>query len=114
MFTKMRAAIAAERHRADEAEKKLAEFRRQAEEERRQWDEERRREDEERRRQAEEERRERDEERRQAWESFMAMLVEDRRRANESQQAFMTALSELTAQVTRPVERQNGNGRNEH
>ena len=99
MFTKMRAAIAAERNRADEAEKKLAEFRRQAEEERRQ---------------AEEERRQAEEERRQAWESFMAMLAEDRRRADESQQAFMTALSEITTQVARLVERQNGNGRSGH
>ena len=85
MFTKMRAAIAAERSRADEAEKRLAEYRRQAEEDRR-----------------------------QERETLMAALAEERRCADESQQAFMAAVSELTTQVTRLVERQNGNGRSEH
>ncbi len=114
MFTKMRAAIAAERARADEAEKQLAEFRRQAEEERRQWDEERRLEDEERRRQAEEERRERDEERRQERESFMAMLAEERRRSDQNQQAFMAGLSEITAQMAHLVQQRNGDNGNGH
>ena len=110
MFTKMRAALAAERSRADEAEKQLAEYRQQAEKERRQRDEERRRRDEERR-QRERERIE--SERRQEWESFMALLAEERRRAEENQQALMAALKEITAQVARLVERQNGNGRSE-
>lgn len=98
MFTKMRAAIAAERNRADEAEKRLAEYRQRAEEERRQRDEERRL---------------RDEELRQERESFMAMLAEERRRSDENQQAFMAGLSEITAQMARLVERQNGNGHSE-
>ena len=128
MFTKMRAAIAAERARADEAVKQLAEFRRQAEEERRQRDEERRLEDEERRqrdeerrledeerrRQAEEERRERDEERRQERESFMAMLAEERRRSDQNQQAFMAGLSEITAQMAHLVQQRNGDNGNGH
>lgn len=121
MFTKMRAAIAAEKNRADEAEKKLAEFRRQAEEERRQRDEERRLEDEERRledeerrRRAEDERRERDEERRQERESFMAMLAEERRRADQSQQAFMAGLSQITAQMAHLVQQRNGDNGNGH
>ena len=88
MFTKMRAAIAAERSRADEAEKQLAEYRQLAEDERRL----------------------RDEERRQERETLMTVLAEERRRWDENQQAFMAALSEITAQVTRLVERQNGNG----
>ena len=103
MFTKMRAALAAERSRADEAEKRLAEYRQQAEKERRQRDEERR--------QRERERIE--SERHQERESFMAMLAEERRRAEENQQAMMAALKEITAQVARLVERQNGNGRSE-
>ena len=113
MFTKMRAAIAAERARADEAVKQLAEYRQQAEDERRLRDEERRREDEERRQHSEEERRQRDEERRQERETFMAMLAEERRRSDENQQACMAGLSEITAQMARLAERQNGNGHSE-
>lgn len=84
MFTKMRAAIAAERSRADDAEKQLAEYRQRAEEERR-----------------------------QERESFMAALAEERRRSDENQQAFMATLGEMTAQVTRLMERQNGDGHSE-
>ena len=69
MFTKMRAAIAAERIRADEAEKQLEEYRQQV-----------------------------DEDRRQEREAFFEILVEERRRSDENQQALMAALSELTAQ----------------
>ena len=114
MFTKMRAAIAAERSRADEAEKRLAEYRRQAEEDRRQAEEERRQVEQERRQAEEQERRQAEQDRQQERETLMAMLAEHRRRADESQQAFMTALSELTAQMTRLVDQQNGNGRSEH
>ena len=95
MFTKMRAAIAAERSRADEAEKQLAEYRLQAEEERRL----------------------RDEERRQERESFMATLAEERRlrmKNRQERESFMATLSEITAQVTRLVERQNSNGQDGH
>ena len=81
MFTRMRAEIAAERKRADDAMKQLEGYRRQAEEERRQ---------------------ERD--------SFMTMLAEERRRSDENQQAFMAALSEMTAQMTRLMQQRNGNG----
>lgn len=84
MFTKMRAVIAAERSRADDAEKQLAEYRQRAEEERR-----------------------------QERESFMAALAEERRRSDENQQAFMATLGEMTAQVTRLMERQNGDGHSE-
>lgn len=103
MFTKMRAVIAAERSRADEAEKQLAEYRQQAEEERRLRDEERRREQE-----------RIESERRQERETLMTVLAEERRRSDENQQAVMATLSEITAQVTRLVERQNGNGQGEH
>ena len=109
MFTKMRAAIAAERSRADEAEMRLAEYLQQAEEERRLRDEERRQE----RERIEEQRLQSEEQRRQEHEVFMAMLAEERRRSDENQQAFMSTLSEITAQVTRLVERQNGNGHSE-
>lgn len=117
MFTKMRAVIAAERSRADEAEKRLAEYRQQAEEERRLLDEERRMRDEERRLRDEERQREQERieyERRQERETLMTVLAEERRRSDENQQAFMATLSEITAQVTRLVERQNGNGQGEH
>ena len=85
MFTRMRAVIAAERSRADEAEKQLAEYRLQAEEERR-----------------------------QEREAFMATLAEERRRSDENQQALMATLSEITAQLARLAERQNGNGQDGH
>ena len=110
MFTKMRAAIAAERSRADEAEKQLAEHRQQAEEERRLRDEEFRRE----RERIERERERIESERRQERETLMTVLAEERRRSDENQQAFMATLGEITAQVTRLVERQNGNGHSEN
>ena len=94
MFTKMRAIIAAERSRADEAEKQLAEYRQQAEEERRQ---------------AEEERRQAEVERRQEHEAFMAMLAEERRQSIENQQAFMAALGEITAWAADLAQQRNGN-----
>ena len=110
MFTKMRAVIAAERSRADEAEKQLAEYRQQAEEERRLRDEERRLRDEELRREWERT----ESERRQERETLMAVLAEERRRSDENQQAFMATLSELTTQMTRLVERQNGDAQGGH
>ena len=110
MFTKMRAAIAAERSRADEAEKQLAEYRLQAEEERRLRDEERRQEGESFMATLAEERRRSDENQ----QTFMATLAEERRRSDENQQAFMATLSEITVQVTRLVERQNSNGQDGH
>ena len=94
MFTKMRAQIAAERQRADEAIKQLAEYRRQADEERRQTDE---------------ERRQTDEERRQERDTFMALLAEERRRSDENQQAFMAALSDITSQMAQLMQQRNGN-----
>ena len=81
MFMRMCAEIAAERKRADDAIKQLEGYRRQAEEERRQ---------------------ERD--------AFMTMLAEERRRSDENQQAFVAALSEMTAQMTRLMQQRNGNG----
>ncbi|MCE2501152.1 MAG: hypothetical protein J4G13_09850 [Dehalococcoidia bacterium] len=88
MFTRMRAEIAAERKRADAerlradaAVQQIAEYLRNAEEERR-------------------------EER----EAFMALLAEERRRSDENQQAFVAALSEMTAQMTRLMQQRNGNG----
>ena len=112
MFTKMRAVIAAERTRADEAVQQLAEYRQQSEAERRQeresfmvaLAEERRRSDEERRQmqqQADEERRllqqRSDEERR-----LLQQQVTD------SQQAFMAALTEITAQMAQQRNGSNG------
>ena len=92
MFTKMRAAIAAERSRADEAVKQLAEYRQQV-----------------------------DEERRQEREAFFEMLVEEReraaeerRRSDENQQAFMATLSEITAQMAQLVQQRNGDNGNGH
>ena len=125
MFTKMRAAIAAERSRADEAEKQFAEYRQQSEAqlaEYRQQSEaqlaEHRQQSEARlaeyRQQSEAERRRAEEERRQEHESFMAALAEERRRSDENQQAFMATLSEITAQLARLAERQNGNGQGGH
>ena len=95
MFTKMRAQIAAERQRADAAINQLEEYRRQVEEERR-----------------------------QERETFMTALAEERQRADEERQRadeersqaaeeramFRTTLTEMLAQVTQLVERQNGNG----
>ena len=92
MFTKMRAVIAAETKRADEAEQRLAEYRQQVVEERRQATEERQR-------RIEEELRQLDEERRQA--------AEERR---QEHQAFMAALTELTAEIAHLRQQRNGNG----
>ena len=99
MFTKMRATIAAERRRADEAVQQLAEYRQQVEEERRQereafmaaLAEERQRADEERRQMQQQA----DEERRQM-----------QQQAAESQQAFIAALAEIAAQA---AQQRNGN-----
>jgi len=88
MFTKMRAVIATETRRADEAEQRLAEYRQQVEEERRTMMEELA----EARRQADERRRQADEERRQ------------------EHLAFMAALSELTAELAHLRQQRNGNG----
>lgn len=95
MFTKMRAAIAAEKSRADEAEKRLSEYRQQVEEERQ---------------------REREaffealtEERQRAAEDRQR-AVEEQQRAAEDRELFATTLTQMMAQVTQLVERQNGNG----
>ena len=87
MFTRMRAEIAAERKRADDAIKQLEGYRLQAEEERRQAEE----------------------ERRQERDAFMALLAEERRRSDENQQAFMAALSEITSQMAQLMQQRNGN-----
>ena len=135
MFTKMRATIAAERRRADEAVQQLAEYRQQVEEERRQAEETRRQERqqaEEERRQAEEERRQErqqveeerrqehqqaEEARRQEHEAFMTMLAEERRRSDEERQqmhqAFMASLTEITAQMAHLIQQRNGNNGDE-
>ncbi len=110
MFTKMRAVIAAERNRADEAEKQLAEYRLQAEEERRLRDEERRQE----RERIEEQRLQSEEQRRQEHEAFMAMLAEERRQSVASQQAFMAALGEITAWAADLAQQRNGDTQNRH
>ena len=87
MFTRMRAQIAAERQRADEAIKQLAEYRHQTDEERRQE--------------------------RQAFFEALAeerqQAAEERRRSDENQQAFIAALSEITAQVAQLMQQRNGN-----
>ena len=121
MFTKMRAAIAAERSRADEAVKQLAEYRQQAEEERRQLEEERRQRDEEFRQERErieserrEERERIESERLQERETLMAVLAEERRRSDENQQAFMAGLSEITVQMAQLVQQRNGDNGNGH
>lgn len=112
MFTKMRAAIAAEQARADEAVQQLTEYRQQSEAQLADY-----------RQQAEEERRLREEERRQEREAFMAALAEERQRseeerrqmqqqATESQQAFMAALTEITAQIAQQRNGSNGDAPN--
>ena len=114
MFTKMRAAIAAERSRADEAEKQFAEYRQQSEAQLAEHRQQSEAQLAEYRQQSEAERRRAEEERRQEHESFMAALAEERRRSDENQQAFMATLSEITAQLARLAERQNGNGQGGH
>lgn len=107
MFTKMRAAIAAERSRADEAEKQLAEYRLQVEEERRQEREAFFEALAEERQQAMQERQRRiDEERQRA--------AEERQQAAEDRALFAATLTEITAQLARLAERQNGNGQTGH
>ena len=107
MFTKMRAAIAAERSRADEAEKQLAEYRLQVEEERRQEREAFVEALAEERQQAMQERQRRiDEERQRA--------AEERQQAAEDRALFAATLTEITAQLARLAERQNGNGQDGH
>ena len=88
MFTRMRAQIAAEKQRADAMAQELAEYRQRVEEERR-----------------------------QEREAFMAVLAEERQQAAEERQqaaeeraAFRNTLSDMMAQFTQLVERQNGNG----
>lgn len=83
MFTKMRAVIAAETKRANEAEQRLAEYRQQAEEERRLAAE-----------RAEEDRRQAADERRQ------------------EHQAFLSALSDLTAELAYLRQQRNGEAHN--
>ncbi|MDE2786876.1 MAG: hypothetical protein OXL37_09465 [Chloroflexota bacterium] len=116
MFTKMRAAMAAERSRADETEKQFAEYRQQTEEERRQereafmvaLAEERRRSDEERRQMQQQA----DEERRQ----MQQRSDEERQRllqqVTENQQAFMAALTEITAHLGEQRNGSNGDAPN--
>jgi len=99
MFTKMRAVIAAETKRANEAEQRLAEYRQQVEEERRQAMEERQRQADERQRQADE--------RQRRWEEEFRRSEEERR---QEHRAFMAALSELTAEIAILRRHRNGNG----
>ena len=137
MFTKMRAVIVAERSRADEAEKQLAEYRQQAEEERRLRDEERRQEREAFMTAFAEERRRSDEERQQMQQQanedrqqmqqranedrqqMQQEANEERRRsdeerrllqqqASENQQAFVAVLTEITAQMAHLAQQRNG------
>ena len=106
MFTKMRAVIAAETKRADEAEQRLVEYRQRVEEERQELMEElaeaRRLADE----RAAEERRLADE--RAAEERRLA--AEERQQAAEDRRAFLSALSELTAEIAYLRQQRNGNG----
>ena len=94
MFTKMRAVIAAETKRADEAEQRLEEYRQQVEEERRQAAEERQR----------------------RIETEFQQLAEARRQADaerrQEHQAFMAALTELTAELAHLRQQRNGDGHN--
>ena len=99
MFTKMRAVIAAEKQRADEAERLLAEYRQQMEEERRQANDEAKR-------RAEEAQRRTEEAQRQSEEL--------RREAAEDRQAFLAALSELTAELVYQRQQRNGDGNGHH
>ena len=117
MFTKMRAAIAAERRRADEAVKQLAEYRQQVEEERRQAAEEWQRAAEEWQRAAEE-RRQVAEERQQRMEEEFRRSEEERRammqQNSELNRAMLTALTELTTEIVRLRQQRNGDGAREH
>ena len=110
MFTKMRAVIAAETRRANEAEQKLAEYRQQAEEDRRilmkQAEDERTQ----RAQQAEEERRRAEEERRRAEEDRRILMQQ----AAEDRQAFLSALSELTTEIVRLRQQRNGSNGDAH
>ena len=121
MFTKMRAVIAAEKQRADEAEKLLAEYREQVAEERRQRDEEARRRADEAQRQAAEEQRLAAEERRQAIDEArrradeaQRLAAEERRQAAEDRQAFLAALSEITAELAHLRQQRNGDANGRH
>ena len=102
MFTKMRAVIAAETRRANEAEQRLAEYRQQVEEERRTMMEELT----EARRQANERAAE---ERRLADER----AAEERQQAAEDRRAFLAALTELTTEIAHLRQQRNGNGHND-
>ncbi|MDE2786875.1 MAG: hypothetical protein OXL37_09460 [Chloroflexota bacterium] len=115
MFTKMRAIIAAERKRADEAEKQLADYRQWVEEERR------RLEGEHRQHLAAETRR-REEERQRRAEEYRHQLAAESRRREEEHQAWMrqndemhremlAALTELTAVISQLRQDRNGNRR---
>ncbi len=99
MFTKMRAVIAAETKRANEAEQRLAEYRQQVEQERRQAMEERQRQADERQRQADE--------RQRQWEEEFRRSEEERR---QEHRAFMAVLTELTAEIAHLRQQRNGNG----
>ena len=101
MFTKMRAVIAAETKRANEAEQRLAEYRQQVEEERRQAMEERQRQADERQRQADE--------RQRRWEEDFRRSAEERQ---QEHQAFMAALTELTAEIAHLRRQRNGGNHN--
>ena len=94
MFTKMRAVIAAETKRANEAEQRLAEYRQQVEEERRQAMEERQRQADERQRQ---------------WEEEFRRTQEERR---QEHRVFMAALTELTAEIANLRQQRNGGNHN--
>ena len=114
MFTKMRAVIAAERSRADEAEKQLAEYRLQVEEERRQEREAFFEALAEERQQAMEERQRRIDEERQRAAEERQRAAEERQQAAEDRALFAATLTEITAQLARLAERQNGNGQDGH
>ncbi len=110
MFTKMRAELAAERkradeakqiaddakQRADEAEQQLAILRQQREEEHRLW--------------MADARKRREEERRRADEDWRITMQQNA----EMHQAMMVALTELTAAIARLGREHSGNARNGH
>ena len=113
MFTRMRAVIAAERQRADSERSRADEATKQLEGYRQQVDEERRQE-----RQAffdalTEERGRWDEERRQMQQQADEERRQMQQQAAENQQAFMAALSEITAQVAYLAQQRNGSNGDE-
>ncbi len=102
MFSRMRAMLAAERQRAEELEKLVGQYRLEADEQRRQVDEQRR--------EADEQRWRAEEQRQQQWQDLLANFTVERQQAAQDRQAFLSVLSDVTAELARLREQRNGNG----